>query len=262
MAAEVERTLVKSPPELWAELSNPASLARHLGELGPIRILRTDPERTVEWAAPHLAGEIHLKPSGWGTRVTLTLAHDAPAEAPADPIAPDTLAVDPGDHPLDVLAQEVAAAPPAGVPAVAEVSPEAKPSSAVDSALAAPSPDTQPTAAESEPAPRLGLFARLFRRRRQTLVAEPTSIEESHTAEPTADGAAIDETVAEEAVAEATTATEPVVAAESETPREPSAESLATRETADGLTEERATEVLVTVLDRLGAAHHRPFSRA
>ena len=31
---EVTRTLVKSPPELWAELSDVDSLARHLGEFG------------------------------------------------------------------------------------------------------------------------------------------------------------------------------------------------------------------------------------
>ena len=32
--ATVKRTLVKSPPELWAEISDVESLARHLGEFG------------------------------------------------------------------------------------------------------------------------------------------------------------------------------------------------------------------------------------
>ena len=50
-SAQVQRTLVKSPPELWAELSDPAALARHLGELGEIRITRVEPERRVEWTA-------------------------------------------------------------------------------------------------------------------------------------------------------------------------------------------------------------------
>ena len=45
ISSEVQRTLVKSPPELWAELSDPAALARHLGELGEIRITRTEPEK-------------------------------------------------------------------------------------------------------------------------------------------------------------------------------------------------------------------------
>ena len=51
ISSEVQRTLVKSPPELWAELSDPAALARHLGELGEIRITRTEPEKIVEWEA-------------------------------------------------------------------------------------------------------------------------------------------------------------------------------------------------------------------
>ena len=42
VSSEVRRTLVKSPPELWAELSDPTALGRHLGELGEIRITGTD----------------------------------------------------------------------------------------------------------------------------------------------------------------------------------------------------------------------------
>src|SRR5207302_336160 len=56
ISAQVHRTLVKSPPELWAELSDPASLARHLGELGEIRITRVEPEHKVEWTAEHASG--------------------------------------------------------------------------------------------------------------------------------------------------------------------------------------------------------------
>ena len=48
VSSEVRRTLVKSPPELWAELSDPTALGRHLGELGEIRITGTDPERLVQ----------------------------------------------------------------------------------------------------------------------------------------------------------------------------------------------------------------------
>ena len=51
VSSEVQRTLVKSPPELWAELSDPDALARHLGELGEIRITRVEPEENVEWEA-------------------------------------------------------------------------------------------------------------------------------------------------------------------------------------------------------------------
>jgi hypothetical protein len=83
ISTEVQRTLVKSPPELWAELSDPASLARHLGELGEIRITRIEPEETVEWEAESASGTVQIKQSGWGTRVTLTVTRAVPgAEEP------------------------------------------------------------------------------------------------------------------------------------------------------------------------------------
>ena len=69
---EAKRTLVKSPPELWAELSDMAALARHLGEFGEIRITRTEPESVVEWEGDLASGSVRLEPSGWGTKVTLT----------------------------------------------------------------------------------------------------------------------------------------------------------------------------------------------
>ena len=69
---EVHRTLVKSPPELWAELSDVEALARHLGEFGEIRITRTDPETAVAWEGEHARGTVEIKASGWGTKVTLT----------------------------------------------------------------------------------------------------------------------------------------------------------------------------------------------
>ena len=69
---EAKRTLVKSPPELWAELSDIAALARHLGEFGEIRITRTEPESVVEWEGDLASGSVRLEPSGWGTTVTLT----------------------------------------------------------------------------------------------------------------------------------------------------------------------------------------------
>ena len=85
---EAKRTLVKSPPELWAEVSDAGALARHLGEFGEIRITRTQPESVVEWEGDLASGCVRLEPSGWGTKVTLTaetpqpgsdlaIAHDA-----------------------------------------------------------------------------------------------------------------------------------------------------------------------------------------
>ena len=69
---EAKRTLVKSPPELWAELSDMTALARHLGEFGEIRITRTEPESVVDWEGDLASGSVRLEPSGWGTTVTLT----------------------------------------------------------------------------------------------------------------------------------------------------------------------------------------------
>jgi hypothetical protein len=64
------RTLVKSPPELWSELSEVEALARHLGELGEIKITRVEPEHTVAWEGERAKGTVSLEPSGWGTMVT------------------------------------------------------------------------------------------------------------------------------------------------------------------------------------------------
>src|SRR5687768_15266859 len=76
--AEAQRTLVKSPPELWAEISDPEALARHLGAFGEIRITRTQPETTVAWEGDRARGTVELAPAGWGTKVTLTAEVDEP----------------------------------------------------------------------------------------------------------------------------------------------------------------------------------------
>lgn len=69
---EASRTLVKSPPELWAECSEAASLARHLGQFGEIRITRLEPETAVAWEGEEISGTVRLEPTGWGTKVILT----------------------------------------------------------------------------------------------------------------------------------------------------------------------------------------------
>src|ERR1700681_2964006 len=82
ISLEVRRTLVKSPPELWAELSDPARLAGHLRDLGDIRIVGTDPEQMVEWEAQDARGRVMIKPSAWGTRVTLSVLREMPEPEP------------------------------------------------------------------------------------------------------------------------------------------------------------------------------------
>jgi len=71
----VQRTLVKSPPELWAELSDIATLARLLDhEFGEIEITRATPETSLAWTSADASGTVELAQSGWGTKVRLTVA--------------------------------------------------------------------------------------------------------------------------------------------------------------------------------------------
>jgi hypothetical protein len=65
---EVSRTLVKSPPELWAELEG----ERLRDALGEATVKTTDPERELSWEADGATGTARLEPSSWGTKVTLT----------------------------------------------------------------------------------------------------------------------------------------------------------------------------------------------
>jgi hypothetical protein len=118
---QASRTLVKSPPELWAELSELESLARHLGEFGEIRITQVDPESRVEWEADRASGTVRLEPSGWGTRVVLTVLTPEPVEAEPEPEP-----------------EAVVEAPPEPEPVAAE-----------------PEPEPEPEAAAEEPAPEL-----------------------------------------------------------------------------------------------------------
>ncbi|HEY3960371.1 MAG TPA: hypothetical protein VGL68_07665 [Solirubrobacteraceae bacterium] len=213
VSSEVQRTLVKSPPELWAELSDPTALARHLGELGEVRITRVEPEKTVEWEAPAATGAVQLKPSGWGTKVTLTVTREVPEPEPV--AVPEPIATPEIPGPEQIAAPEPIAA--------TEPEPEAEPA--------------------IEPGPRRGFFARLFGRRHKA----------ERAPEPAAETDPEHEAIVEPApeaqdTSEAHRETQPGLAAELAALEE----SLAAETQA----------VLTTVLDRLGAAHHRPFSRS
>jgi hypothetical protein len=226
VSSEVQRTLVKSPPELWAELSDPTSLARHLGELGEVRIVRTEPERAVDWEAAaadgaQASGRVEIAPSGWGTRVTLSASR--------------------------IVAPE----PPEPEP---ELEPEAKPEPEPEAieVIAEPLPEPEMVVvAAAAPESRRGFFARLFRRRKGQSEAqsEAEPIAAPDLAALEVEEPALEEAVTEETVPEETTP-EPDIAPETDIAAE-----LAELE-------QQTTAVLTGVLDRLGAAHHRPFSRA
>jgi hypothetical protein len=243
ISSEVQRTLVKSPPELWAELSDPASLARHLGELGEIKITRVEPERTVEWEAADTTGKVLLKASGWGTKVTLTVAREVSAAAIEAEVEPTTK--------LEVEAKpeaELEAIPDADPLAIVEREPEA-----------IVEPEPAPVVVV-EPQARPGFFARLFRRRPREQVPTEPSAEPELTIEPVAT-----EESASPAESESTAEPEPTPGDAPPPPEEPpaevpdiAAELLVAEEAATA----EVTAVLTAVLDRLGAAHHRPFSRA
>ena len=67
MTIELERTLVKSPPELWEELiAAESGLDRWLDG---VQVYRADPPSRLEWQIRGARGTIELEPSGWGTRV-------------------------------------------------------------------------------------------------------------------------------------------------------------------------------------------------
>jgi hypothetical protein len=67
-SVEVSRTLVKSPPELWAELEGD----RLTEAVGAAEVKPTEPERELTWKADGARGTARLEPSSWGTKVTLT----------------------------------------------------------------------------------------------------------------------------------------------------------------------------------------------
>jgi hypothetical protein len=80
---EAKRTLVKSAPELWAEVSDPVCLARHLAPFGSIRITSTQPDALVVWEGERGSGSVRLEPSGFGTKVTLVAEPAVPEPEPA-----------------------------------------------------------------------------------------------------------------------------------------------------------------------------------
>jgi hypothetical protein len=87
-AVEAQRTLVKSVPELWAQLSERRQLAPLLDEtFGEIRITRLEPESLIAWESDLARGEVELATSGFGTRVRLTAELGEPEPEPEPPPA-------------------------------------------------------------------------------------------------------------------------------------------------------------------------------
>jgi hypothetical protein len=224
---QAQRTLVKSPPELWAEISDAGTLARRLGEFGDIRITRLEPETTVAWEGIRARGTVELEASGWGTKVTITasaVAEEAPTTAPSPAVE---------EEPEPAAVEE---------PAVVAEEPERTGS--------VPPPGFEEAPAVVAAPRRRGFWARLFGRRERVelepIVVETPMAKAALLAEP-------DSLVAIAVPAEWPVADElPAAVA----PPEPDEEIVVT-----AMQDDEVEAVLVAVLDDLGSAHHRPFSR-
>jgi hypothetical protein len=247
------RTLVKSPPELWAQCSDAASLARHLGQFGEIRITRLEPETTVAWEGEDASGTVRLEPSGWGTQVTLT------AETAAEVVEEVVDAVVVEEPEPEVVVEEE----PESAVLVEEEEPGPEPESVAagpEAEVAAVEPE--PVAVEPGPetgaAPRASFFARLrllFRvpPREELIAAKDEDGDEDEV------GVGVEVAVAEPApVVESQPEPEPVAVESEPVAVEP--EPVAVEAEPKQTSETKAA--LVAALDSLGQAHHRPFSRA
>jgi hypothetical protein len=253
------RRLVKSPPELWAEVSDAETLSRRLAAFGQVRILCTEPEKTVAWEGEHASGTVEIGASGWGTMVTIT-AVPSVAESPQPPVPgppappptpePPSPTPDPGPPP----------APDPVPPAPGPPSPGPGPDAQISSGS---SPVGQGSAAEPLVVARPGFLGRLFRRRASSVAETPDP--DPRPLEPVPDPPPEPEP------------TEPPPDTEPEPERVPEPEPEPLRPVPDepfgpaaadppaapaGPSPDRIPEVLEAVLDDLGAAHHRPFSRA
>ena len=223
---EASRTLVKSPPELWAECSSAEALTRHLnGSFGDIRITRLEPETAVAWEGELASGTVRLEPSGWGTKVILTArpedaAEPQPARKPEP--APEPEAARGGTRGSRRAR--------AGADPRPEPEPEPEP---------APEPVAEAATPEITDAPaRVGFMARMRAMFGGGKTDEPVAV-----AEP--------EPVAAEPEPDPAPAPEPA--------------PIAVPTPVTTFAAERAVDpeaVLSAALDSLGQAHHRPFSRA
>jgi hypothetical protein len=236
-----QRTLVKSPPELWAEISDVSMLARHLGEFGDIRITRLEAETTVVWEGDRACGTVTLEPSGWGTKVTIT-AEAVAAEAVEEPAIVEDPAV--AEAPAIVEEPRAEAEPAKDAEPVAETPPAAAVEAEAEAELA-----DEP---EAEAPRRRSLFARLFARRVKPAAVEPQPVALEPEPQPVALEPEPQPAAVEPDPVDA--GPEPIV--------EPALDGEISATVPSGtLADDQVEAVLVGVLDDLGSAHHRPFSR-
>ncbi len=242
-----QRTLVKSPPELWAEISDVQTLARRLEAFGEVRITRLEPETAVAWEGDTASGTVELEPSGWGTKVTVTATPPA-TETTTEP----TPEPEPTREPIRASVAIREPEPEPEPEAIREPEPEATRETSETT-----TPEAEATGTDIPPAPPKGFFVRFltaFRGHQDVPDArrEPTPEPEPPAPEPQA--AALQPEPEPEPEPEPDAVAPPEVEPEVHVePTEPGAPTLD-----EGLIE----GVLTGVLEDLGAAHHRPYSRS
>lgn len=247
----VNRTLVKSPPELWSEFSEAERLANHLGEFGEITISRLDPEHTVAWESEHACGSVELEASGWGTKVTMNAeVRELEIEQASTP-TPTVHQVIPDLAAWDRSAAEI--------------------ESHAGWQTAAAQRAAERAAERAHRARKRGLARWLFRGRRaereavvvrrgplpQPTLPEPPAPPHHRSGQMKASGSHAPEGLTRELTADLgpqPRARKPGPAAEKH--------EADTDGGAPAVDEERALAVLETALDNVGAAHHQPSSRA
>jgi hypothetical protein len=239
-ALTAKRTLVKSPPELWEELSEVERLAKHLGAFGEIKITKLEPEHKVAWEGEHASGTVSIEPSGWGTKVILT----AEIEANGDPPEASEAAAQAAETTNEVTVSEGEAGEVEDPVADGDPAPDTS---------TEPEPTVTTATPELPRRRRRGFWSRLFA---GWLVPEERLNKEPPAAEPKVEVAAappVEETP--EATAEEETA------ADADTSTEATAGVATVVEPLSAIDSERARSVLEETLDALGSAHHRPYSR-
>jgi hypothetical protein len=244
-----KRTLVKSPPELWEELSEVERLAKHLGAFGEIKITKLEPEHKVAWEGEHASGTVSIEPSGWGTKVILRAEIEADGDPPeaSEAVAPAAAGTTNELTESDGQAGELE-------------KPVADGDRAPDSSTA---PEPTPTTATPEPPRRRrrGFWSRLFA---GWLVPEERLHKETPAAEPKVEVASappVVETPEAEPQASDKEPAEEAPAADGDTSAEATAGVATVVEPAPGIDSERVRSVLEEASDALGSAHHRPYSR-
>lgn len=125
-AYDISRTLVKSQPEVWAELEQVERLAELLGD-DAVTITRSEPESKIEWQGQSASGTIEIASSGWGTKVRL-IAETTSIAVPEPTPEPEPEPIEAGEPEpeLEIVEEEIEVEPEPVAEVEVEVEPTAK----------------------------------------------------------------------------------------------------------------------------------------